>query len=234
MNKYEIVYIFRSSLASEELESKLENFHSLLTRDAGQISAVEHWGKRQLAYPIEKERNGNYVVAQFETEPASLPDFERILKLDEQILRYLIVISEGELPIPPSMRRESDDRPGSGYGAAPRGSSTDAASKPDAEREPAAGGEDAASKPDTESEPAAGGEDADAEPDTESEDAEPDAGGEDADDETESESEVTAEEAPEEEERPPTDVASDAEELAAPVDEAGEAEEAEERSSSDA
>jgi small subunit ribosomal protein S6 len=230
MNKYEIVYIFRSSLASEELESKLENFHSLLTRDAGQISAVEHWGKRQLAYPIEKERNGNYVVAQFETEPGSLPDFERILKLDEQILRYLIVLSEGELPIPPSMRRESDDRPGSGHGAAPRESSKDAASKPDG------GSEDVASEPDTESEPDAGSEDADAEPDAESE---PDAGSEDADaepdaeEETESESEVTAEEAPEEEERPPTDVVSDAED-AAPVDEAGEAEEAEERSSSDA
>jgi len=225
MNKYEIVYIFRSSLASEELESKLENFHSLLTRDAGQISAVEHWGKRQLAYPIDKERNGNYVVAQFETEPGSLPDFERILKLDDQILRYLIVLSEGELPIPPSMRRESDDRPGSGYGAAPRESSKDAASKPDGDSE------DVASEPDTESEPDAG-----SEPDTESDDAdgESDAGSEDAEETPEEESEVTAEEAPEEEERPPTDVASDAEELAAPVDEAGEAEEAEERSSSDA
>jgi len=217
MNKYEIVYIFRSSLASEELESKLENFHSLLTRDAGQISAVEHWGKRQLAYPIDKERNGNYVVAQFETEPGSLPDFERILKLDDQILRYLIVLSEGELPIPPSMRRESDDRPGSGYGAAPRESSKDAAGEPDAASKDA---KDADSEPDTESE------DADGEPDAASEP--------DAEESPEEESEVTAEEAPEEEERPPTDVASDAEEPAAPVDEAGEAEEAEERSSSDA
>lgn len=141
MNKYEIVYIFRSSLTSEELESKLQNFHSLLTRDAGQISAVEHWGKRQLAYPIDKERNGDYVIAQFETEPRSLPDFERILKLDDQILRYLIVLSEGELPIPPSMRRESDDRPGSGYGAAPRESSKDAAGEPDTESKPDADGE---------------------------------------------------------------------------------------------
>jgi len=224
MNKYEIVYIFRSSLTSEELESKLENFHSLLTRDEGQISAVEHWGKRQLAYPIDKERNGNYVIAQFETEPRSLPDFERILKLDDQILRYLIVISEGELPIPPSMRRESDDRPGSGYGAAPRKSSEDAASKPAMESEP-----DTEREPDTESEPDAASEpDTESEPETESEtDAESEP---DADEETESESEVTAEE-PEEEERPPTDVVSDAEELAAPLGEAGEAEE---RSSSDA
>jgi small subunit ribosomal protein S6 len=152
MNKYEIVYIFRSSLASEELESKLQNFHSLLTRDAGQISAVEHWGKRQLAYPVDKERNGNYVVAQFETEPGSLPDFERILKLDDQILRYLIVLSEGELPIPPSMRRESDDRPGSGYGAAPRESSEDAASGPDADSEDADGEPDADEETESESE----------------------------------------------------------------------------------
>ena len=231
MNKYEIVYIFRSSLASEELESKLENFHSLLTRDAGLISAVEHWGKRQLAYPIDKERNGNYVVAQFETEPGSLPDFERILKLDDQILRYLIVLSEGELPIPPSMRRESDDRPGSGYGAAPRKSSKDADREADTASKPDAASEDAEGEPGTDSEDAA------SEPGTDSEDAasEPDADEEtESESESESESEVTAEEAPEEEERPPTDVVSDAEELAAPVDEAGEAEEAEERSSSDA
>ena len=87
MNKYEIVYIFRSSLTSEEIESKLENFHSLLTRDEGQISAVEHWGKRQRAYPIDKERNGNYVIAQFKTEPRSLPDFEAALGYGERLAR---------------------------------------------------------------------------------------------------------------------------------------------------
>ncbi len=106
MHEYEIVYIFRSSLATEEIDGKLESFHARLTQQTGQISAVEHWGKRQLAYPIDKERNGHYVVAQFEAEPASLPEFERLLKLDEELLRYLIVLSEGELPLPPSMRAD--------------------------------------------------------------------------------------------------------------------------------
>ncbi len=108
MHEYEIVYIFRSSLTSEEIDGKLERFHALLTEQTGQISAVEHWGKRQLAYPIGKERNGHYVVAQFEVEPASLTEFERLLKLDEDLLRYLIVLSEGELPLPPSMRTETE------------------------------------------------------------------------------------------------------------------------------
>ena len=114
MHEYEIVYIFRSSLASEEIDGKLERFHALLTEQTGQISAVEHWGKRQLAYPIGKERNGHYVVAQFEVEPASLPEFERLLKLDEDLLRYLIVLSEGELPLPPSMRTDMRTETGRG------------------------------------------------------------------------------------------------------------------------
>ena len=70
MNKYEIVYIFRSSLASEELESKLEKFHSLLTQDAGQISAVEHWGKRQLAYPIDKRESATAITSSPSSRPS--------------------------------------------------------------------------------------------------------------------------------------------------------------------
>ena len=131
MHEYEIVYIFRSSLASEEIDGKLERFHALLTEQTGQISAVEHWGKRQLAYPIGKERNRHYVVAQFEVEPASLPEFERLLKLDEDLLRYLIVLSEGELPLPPSMR--TDIRTETGRGERPPEPGPERGGEPEAE-----------------------------------------------------------------------------------------------------
>jgi small subunit ribosomal protein S6 len=131
MHEYEIVYIFRSSLTSEEIDGKLERFHALLTEQTGQISAVEHWGKRQLAYPIGKERNGHYVVAQFEVEPASLPEFERLLKLDEDLLRYLIVLSEGELPLPPSMR--TDIRTETGRGERPPEPGPERGGEPEAE-----------------------------------------------------------------------------------------------------
>ncbi len=131
MHEYEIVYIFRSSLTSEEIDGKLERFHALLTEQTGQISAVEHWGKRQLAYPIGKERNGHKVVAQFEVEPASLPQFERLLKLDEDLLRYLIVLSEGELPLPPSMR--TDMRTETARGERPPESGPDGGGEPEAE-----------------------------------------------------------------------------------------------------
>lgn len=160
MHEYEIVYIFRSSLTSEEIDGKLERFHALLTEQTGQISAVEHWGKRQLAYPIGKERNGHYVVAQFEVEPASLPEFERLLKLDEDLLRYLIVLSEGELPLPPSMR--TDMRTETGRGERPPEPGADGGGEPEAEvksepePEPEAESEpepEAESEPEPETEP---------------------------------------------------------------------------------
>lgn len=109
MRDYEIVYIFRSSFTPDEIDAKLERYHALITGvDGGQVTAVEQWGKRQLAYPIDKEPNGYYVVAQFASEPGALPELERTLKLDDDLLRYLIVLSEGELPIPPSVREERD------------------------------------------------------------------------------------------------------------------------------
>ncbi len=165
MHEYEIVYIFRSSLASEEIDGKLESFHARLTQQTGQISAVEHWGKRQLAYPIDKERNGHYVVAQFEAEPASLPEFERLLKLDEDLLRYLIVLSEGELPLPPSMR--TDMRTETVRGERPAEPGPDAEPKSDTEAEPEPETEAAAeaeSEPETEAKP---GSEAEAEPEAE-------------------------------------------------------------------
>jgi small subunit ribosomal protein S6 len=107
MRDYEIVYIFKSGFTPEEIESKLERYHGVLSDGGAEMTAVEQWGKRQLAYPIRKETSGYYVVARFSSEPDPLPEFERILTLDEELLRYLVVLSEGELPTPPTMLVES-------------------------------------------------------------------------------------------------------------------------------
>jgi len=103
MRDYEIVYIFDSALDRSVIDQKLERFNQLVAGDGkGEIVALEHWGKRQLAYPIRKHDNGYYVVVQFRTAPENLPEFERAIKLDEAVLRHLVVLSEGELPTPRS------------------------------------------------------------------------------------------------------------------------------------
>ena len=106
MRDYEVVYIFRPELESEEVDARLEDVHARLE---GEITAVEHWGQRKLAFEIKGERSGYYVVTQFRAEPGSLSDFEQGLKHDEQLIRHLIVLSEGEMPTPPSQRRQEDE-----------------------------------------------------------------------------------------------------------------------------
>jgi len=93
---YEAVYIFDPALDETAINAKLERHHKLVTGENGEVTAVDHWGNRQLAYPIEKKKTGYYVVAQFNGDPDALPEFERALKLDEELLRYLVVLNEGE------------------------------------------------------------------------------------------------------------------------------------------
>ncbi len=96
MRLYEVVYILDPALDESAVTAKLEKFHDLATSAGGEVSAVDLWGSRQLAYPVGKQRAGYYVVAQFTAAPEALPEYERLLKLDEEVLRYLLVLNEGE------------------------------------------------------------------------------------------------------------------------------------------
>lgn len=102
---YEAVYIFDSALEDAQISEKLDRHHGLLSA-SGDIT-LEHWGRRQLAYPIKKRENGYYIIAQFTLDDVTvLPEFERALKLDEGVLRYLISLHERELGAPPMTEEE--------------------------------------------------------------------------------------------------------------------------------
>ncbi|MSR22608.1 MAG: 30S ribosomal protein S6 [Gemmatimonadetes bacterium] len=118
MRAYEVVYIFHPSLTEEVVNEKLARFHALVTGPEGaEVTAVDHWGMRQLAYEVKGQRQGYYVVAQFAADPAGIGAMERVLKLDEELLRYLIVLSEGEptsgmsvlAEVPPRAAKDDDE-----------------------------------------------------------------------------------------------------------------------------
>ena len=151
---YEVVYIFDSTLDETKVDEHLKRFHALLINDDNPdpVKNINHWGKRTLAYPIKRREIGYYVVAQLGTDPTLLGEFERLVKLEEEVLRYQLVLNEGEVPalvVPVVDGQDKDaasDRPDAG-------SSPDAASdRPDAGSSPEAG-----SSPDTGSSPDAGG-----------------------------------------------------------------------------
>jgi small subunit ribosomal protein S6 len=98
------VYIFDSALEDAAINEKLDRYHGMLAT-TDEIT-LDHWGRRQLAYPIGKRETGYYVVARFNVESNVLPEFERALKLDDSVVRYLVSLHEHELGAPPMTEEE--------------------------------------------------------------------------------------------------------------------------------
>ena len=109
LRKYETVYIFDSTLDETQVNERLERFHGLIRKDDVPEFEVNHWGKRTLAYPIGKRETGYYVIANFSTEPAALPEYERAIKLDEGVLRHMVVMNEGPQPVPATEKKSEED-----------------------------------------------------------------------------------------------------------------------------
>lgn len=114
IRRYEAVYIFDSTLEDAAIQEKLARFHALL-QSPDEIT-VDHWGRRQLAYKIGTRETGYYIVAKFHADAKTLPEFERALKLDDGVVRYLITLYEHEVGAPAiseeelaSARRTDDD-----------------------------------------------------------------------------------------------------------------------------
>jgi len=92
MRLYEVVYILDPALDESAVTAKLEKFHALAIANGGEVSAVDHWGNRQLAYPLSRQKAGYYVVAQFTAAAEALPEFERLLRLKRRSWRKGLIL----------------------------------------------------------------------------------------------------------------------------------------------
>ena len=101
--------VIAPSLDDEAITAKLATFHAMLQVEGAEPPKLDVWGRRTLAYPIRKKDVGYYVVANLDTDPTLLPEYERALKLDEELLRHLVVLSEGELGSPLLVDDEGDE-----------------------------------------------------------------------------------------------------------------------------
>ena len=89
MRLYESVFIARQDITSAQVEVMADDFAKIITSAGGSIKKREYWGLRSLAYRIKKNRKGHYVMFNMETGPEALREYERILGLNEDILRFL-------------------------------------------------------------------------------------------------------------------------------------------------
>ena len=105
MNKYELMYIIDTALEDEPRKELIERVSALITGNGGEVEKVDEWGKRRLAYAINYKTEGYYVLMYIKA-PADLPrELERNLKISDQVLRYLVIRYEGELPAKREMNR---------------------------------------------------------------------------------------------------------------------------------
>ena len=89
MRLYESVFIARQDITSAQVEAMADEFAEIITSAGGLIKKREYWGLRSLAYRIKKNRKGHYVMFNLETGPEALREYERIMGLNEDVLRFL-------------------------------------------------------------------------------------------------------------------------------------------------
>ena len=91
MNKYELAVVVSAKIEDDERAQVIEKVKALVERFGGQISDVDEWGKKKLAYEIQKMKEGYYYFIQFEGETTVPAELEERLRIEETVLRFLCV-----------------------------------------------------------------------------------------------------------------------------------------------
>ena len=91
MNKYELALVVSAKLDNEGVAAVVDNAKQLIERFGGQVSEVEEWGKRKLAYEIQKQTEAFYFFVQFEADTTAPAEIESRMRIMENVLRYLVI-----------------------------------------------------------------------------------------------------------------------------------------------
>jgi small subunit ribosomal protein S6 len=97
--KYETIMIFNTQLNEDGITALADKFKALIAEN-GTIDKVEEWGKRRLAYPIEDEIEGYYLLVRFTSHPSFPAELDRVYKITDGVLRTLIVVCEEDEKAP--------------------------------------------------------------------------------------------------------------------------------------
>lgn len=117
MRHYEIVFIVHPD-QSDQVPAMIERYKALVTGSNGAIHRLEDWGRRQLAYPIQKVHKAHYVLMNIECDSATLAEIENAFKFNDAVLRHLTVKMDRAETTPSPMMKEEKSRSLSAAGQA--------------------------------------------------------------------------------------------------------------------
>ena len=91
MRDYELLYIIKTELSEEQTQAVIDRYNGILAEQGAEVASVDKWGKRKLAYTIDKKyTDGFYVLVKFKGETAAVNETDRLMKIDENLIRHLI------------------------------------------------------------------------------------------------------------------------------------------------
>lgn len=94
MKKYELIFILKAEQPETEMIARVDRVKEILAQNDGEVTQENHWGVRRLAYEIQHETRGNYMFLKFKSQGTAVADLDKFLRLDDQVLRHLIVVDE--------------------------------------------------------------------------------------------------------------------------------------------
>ena len=109
MRHYEIVFIVHPD-QSEQVPAMIDRYKSIITAQGGQIHRLEDWGRRQLAYPIQKLHKAHYVLMNIECNGEVLAELEHGFKFDDAVLRHLTIKMKKAITTPSPMMKEEKSK----------------------------------------------------------------------------------------------------------------------------
>ena len=109
MRHYEIVFIVHPD-QSEQVPGMVERYRAIVTAKSGTIHRLEDWGRRQLAYPIQKIHKAHYVLMNIECDGETLTELEHSFKFNDAVLRHLIVKMKAAVTAPSPMMKEEKSK----------------------------------------------------------------------------------------------------------------------------
>ncbi|MBK9217089.1 MAG: 30S ribosomal protein S6 [Uliginosibacterium sp.] len=109
MRHYEIVFIVHPD-QSEQVPAMIERYKAVVAARSGQIHRLEDWGRRQLAYPIQKVHKAHYVLMNIECDQVTLDEIEHAFKFNDAVLRHLTIKTKKAVTTPSPMMKEEKSR----------------------------------------------------------------------------------------------------------------------------
>ena len=91
MSKYELAVVVSAKLEDDARAEVIEKVKALVTRFGGNVTDVDEWGKRRLAYPIQDNNEGYYVLVNFSAEPTFPQELERMYKISEDVIKFITI-----------------------------------------------------------------------------------------------------------------------------------------------